>query len=37
VALVTDALVLFPWDGQIYSERRWQPHPELEEALSFQR
>lgn len=36
VALVTDALVLFPWDRQVYSDGRWQPHPELEQALRAQ-
>jgi hypothetical protein len=36
VALVTDALVMFPWDGQIYIEGQWQPHPELVEALKHQ-
>jgi hypothetical protein len=36
VALVTDALVIFPWDKQVYVEGNWQPHPELEEALRLQ-
>lgn len=36
VALVTDALVLFPWDRQVYLDGRWQPHPELAEALRAQ-
>jgi len=36
VALITDALVIFPWDKQVYLEGRWQPHPELEEALRLQ-
>ncbi len=36
-AMITDALVLFPWDGQVYADGRWQPHPELEEALSLQK
>ncbi len=35
-ALVTDALVLFPWDRQVYSAGQWQLHPELEEALEMQ-
>jgi hypothetical protein len=35
-ALVTDALVLFPWDGQVFIDGRWQSHPELVEALSRQ-
>jgi hypoxanthine phosphoribosyltransferase len=36
VGLVTDALVIFPWDKQVYLDGRWQPHPELKEALGFQ-
>ena len=36
VALVTDALVIFPWDQHIYKDGRWLLHPELKEALSFQ-
>ncbi len=36
VALTTDALVLFPWDKQVYRAGKWQPHPELVEALSHQ-
>lgn len=36
VALVSDALVLFPWDRQVYAEGHWQPHPELVEALAAQ-
>ncbi len=36
VALVTDALVIFPWDKQVYLEGRWQSHPELVEALRLQ-
>ena len=36
VALVSDALVIFPWDKQVYLEGRWQLHPELEEALALQ-
>ncbi len=36
VALVTDALVIFPWDKQVYLEGRWQTHPELVEALRLQ-
>jgi len=36
VALVTDALVLFPWDRQVYIEGRWQEHPELAEAIEMQ-
>src|SRR5512139_3290206 len=36
VALTTDALVLFPWDEQVYIAGKWQPHPELAEALKHQ-
>jgi hypoxanthine phosphoribosyltransferase len=36
VALVTDALVIFPWDKQVFMDGRWQIHPELEEALRLQ-
>jgi hypoxanthine phosphoribosyltransferase len=36
VALVTDALVLFPWDEQVYQDGKWQDHPELVEALRLQ-
>jgi uncharacterized protein len=36
VALVSDALILFPWDRQVYQDGVWQPHPELVEALKLQ-
>ena len=36
VALQTDALVIFPWDKQVYDGAHWQPHPELSEALRLQ-
>lgn len=36
VARMTDALVLFPWDKQVYVEGSWRPHPELEQALARQ-
>ncbi|MFO7173068.1 MAG: phosphoribosyltransferase [Bacillota bacterium] len=35
-ALVTDELVIFPWDQQVRVEGRWQLHPEIEEALRLQ-
>lgn len=35
-ALVTDALVIFPWDKEVYENGQWQPHPELAEALRLQ-
>jgi uncharacterized protein len=36
IVLVTDALVIFPWDKQVYLDGRWQSHPELVDALKFQ-
>jgi hypoxanthine phosphoribosyltransferase len=36
VALISDAFVMFPWDAQVYIDRKWQPHPELVEALKHQ-
>jgi hypothetical protein len=36
VALTTEALVLFPWDEQVYLNGQWQPHPEIVEALKLQ-
>ena len=35
-ALVTDALVIFPWDKQVYQDGHWQFHPELADALKLQ-
>jgi hypothetical protein len=35
-ALVTDALVIFPWDERVYLDGQWQLHPELAEALRLQ-
>jgi hypoxanthine phosphoribosyltransferase len=35
-ALVSDALVIFPWDNQIYTNGDWQTHPELEAAIKLQ-
>jgi uncharacterized protein len=37
VALTTDALVIFPWDKQVYQDGRWQTHPELAGALALQK
>ena len=37
VALITDALVIFPWDKSVYQAEHWQVHPELVEALNLQR
>ncbi len=36
VVLMTDALVLFPWDRQVYLQGQWQDHPELVAALKLQ-
>ena len=36
VALVSDALVLFPWDRRVYTKGRWQVHPELAGAITAQ-
>lgn len=35
-ALTTDALVIFPWDKQVYQNGHWQTHPELVGALALQ-
>ena len=35
-ALVTDALVIFPWDREDFMDGRWQPHPETVAALKAQ-
>ena len=36
-ALVSDALVIFPWDRQVLMNGTWQPHPELVEAIRAQK
>lgn len=36
VALVSDKLVLFPWDRQVYIAGEWRPHPELVMAIQAQ-
>ena len=36
-ALVTDALVIFPWDKEVLVDGQWQTHPELAAALDAQR
>lgn len=36
VALLTDALVIFPWDKRVYQNGQWQIHPELAGALELQ-
>ncbi len=35
-ALVSDALVIFPWDRQALVEGEWQLHPEIVAALEDQ-
>lgn len=35
-ALVSDALVVFPWNRQVYSEEGWQTHPEIDTAIKAQ-
>jgi len=35
VALVTDALVVFPWDKRVYIDGEWRLHPELEDAMGL--
>lgn len=34
--LVTDELVIFPWDQQVLIEGQWQAHPEIVTALAAQ-
>ncbi len=35
-ALVSDALVIFPWDRRVLLDGQWQPHPEIVSALKAQ-
>ena len=35
-ALVSDALVIFPWDKRVYSGGSWQLHPEIAAAIKAQ-
>ena len=35
-ALVSDALVIFPWDKQVFLDGAWQTHPEIEAAIKLQ-
>jgi hypothetical protein len=35
-ALVSDALVIFPWDQQVYASGSWQVHPEIVAAIEAQ-
>ena len=36
IALISDALILNPWDREIYRDGRFQLHPEYAEALAYQ-
>jgi len=36
VGVTSDALVIFPWDKEVFSAGGWQPHPELAGALRLQ-
>lgn len=35
-ALTSDALLIFPWDKQVFTTDGWQTHPELEAAVRAQ-
>ena len=35
-ALVSDALVIFPWDREVFIDGEWRPHPEITTALKAQ-
>ena len=35
-ALTSDALLIFPWDKEVYTKAGWQMHPELVEAIRAQ-
>ena len=35
-ALTSDALLIFPWDKQVFTDDGWQMHPELEAAIRIQ-
>ena len=34
--LISDALIVFPWDRLVFADGKWQAHPELVEALRLQ-
>jgi hypoxanthine phosphoribosyltransferase len=34
--MVTDELVIFPWDQKVLIDGRWQPHPEIVAAIQAQ-
>lgn len=35
-ALISDALIIFPWDKEVYTDATWQMHPEIIEAIRAQ-
>jgi hypoxanthine phosphoribosyltransferase len=35
-ALVSDALIIFPWDKEVYSQGDWRLHPEIKAAIKAQ-
>jgi hypoxanthine phosphoribosyltransferase len=35
-AIVTDQLIIFPWDHQVFMDGLWQPHPEIIAARQAQ-
>ena len=35
-ALTTDALLIFPWDKQVFTSDGWRLHPEIESAIDAQ-
>ncbi|MDX9992079.1 MAG: phosphoribosyltransferase [Anaerolineales bacterium] len=35
-AVESDALIIFPWDDQVYIDGEWQTHPEIKKALQMQ-
>jgi hypothetical protein len=35
-ALTSDALIVFPWDKLLFTNKGWQLHPELESAIRAQ-
>jgi hypothetical protein len=34
--LISDKLIVFPWDHEVLIDGKWQPHPEYEAALKAQ-
>lgn len=35
-AMVSDALIVFPWDQEVFLDGQWKPHPEIVAALKAQ-